>query len=113
MNGPYFGTLKTPDQLVHDPLRLRALDLHKNLEGEVSDTSKSKVEAFLEAVANDAEATPSQKFIAACVKNVYKNTWKKTCQVPVLRVGLEALVNLSPDLNVGLAAKLLVDCRLP
>jgi hypothetical protein len=113
MNGSYFGTLKTPDQVAHNPLRSRALEFHKKLDGEVSDAEKSEVEAFLGSVADDAEATPSQKFISASVKNVYQNTWKKTRQVPVLRVGLEAMVNLTPDLIVGVAAKLLVDCRLP
>ena len=61
MNGSYFGTLKTPDQVAHSSLRSRALEFHKRLDGEVSDAEKSEVEAFLGSVADDAEATPSQK----------------------------------------------------
>ena len=113
MNGPYFGALKTMDQVAHSPLRSRALELHKALEGEISDRAKGVAAAFLEAIADEAEATPSQKFIAASVKNVYEHTRKQTRQAPVLSVGLEALINLSPDLVIGVAAKLLADCRLP
>ncbi|ETX04933.1 hypothetical protein [Candidatus Entotheonella palauensis] len=113
MNGSHFGTLKTPDQVAHSPLRSKALELHKKLDGEVSDAVKNEVEAFLDAVKDVAEASPSQKFISASVRNVYRNTWQRSCHVPVLRVGLEALVNLNVDLNVGLAAKLLAGCRLP
>ncbi len=113
MNGPYFGELKTPEQVAYSPLRSRALEFHKKLDGDVSEVEKSEVETFLSSVPNHAEATPAQKFMSASVVNVYKNTWKRAHQVPVLRVGVEALVNLTPDLIVGVAAKLLVDCRLP
>ena len=83
MNGPYFGALKTMDQIAHHPLRSQALELHQALEGEMSERAKSAAAAFLEIVADDAEATPSQKFIAASVKNVYEHTRKQTRQAPV------------------------------